>query len=102
MGPDRHVGMRLSACSTKRRIPGFASGMWPHTVSMRPHARRDAWNFPQGSRTRRDPKSMAVTRRLSFYIVNYSHAPFFELGPQNEKHVTVPRRFFFQIVVGEL
>ena len=47
-------------------------------------------------------RGMAVTRRLSFYIVNYSHAPFFELGPQNEKHVTVSRRSFFEIVVGEL
>ena len=47
-------------------------------------------------------RGMAVTRRLSFYIVNYSHAPFFELGPQNEKHVAASRRFVFKIVVGEL
>ena len=46
MGPDRHVGMRLSACSTIRKIPDVASGMWPHTDRMRPHTRRDAWNFP--------------------------------------------------------
>ena len=49
-------------------------------------------------------RGMAVTRRLSFYIVNYSHPRFFELGPQNEKleHVTASRRFFVKIVVGEL
>ena len=46
MGPDRHVGMRLSACSTIRKIPGVASGMWPHTDRMRPHTRREAWNSP--------------------------------------------------------
>ena len=47
-------------------------------------------------------RGMAVTRRLSFYIVNYSNARFFELGPQKEKHVEASRRFFSKIVVGEL
>ena len=65
MGPDRHVGMRLSACSTKRRIPGFASGMWPHTVSMRPHARRDAWNSPRGRAPGATPKSRHARENLS-------------------------------------
>ena len=65
MGPDRHVGMRLSACSTKRRNPGFASGMWPHTVSMRPHTRRDAWISPRGRAPGATPKSRHARENLS-------------------------------------
>ena len=33
-------------CATPGRIPGVASGMWPHTDRMRPHTRREAWNSP--------------------------------------------------------
>lgn len=65
MGPDRHVGMRLSACSIKRRLPGVASGMWPHTVSMRRHARPDAWNSPRGRASGATPKSRHAREKLS-------------------------------------
>ena len=57
--------MRLSACSIKRRLPGVASGMWPHTVSMRRHARPDAWNSPRGRASGATPKSRHAREKLS-------------------------------------
>ena len=67
MGPDRHVGMRLSACSTKRRIPGFASGMWPHTVSMRPHMPDARPGFLLENRAMSERTSLCVLQFRFFF-----------------------------------
>ena len=78
--------MRLSACSIKRRLPGVASGMWPHTVSMRPHARRDAWNYPRG----RAPGATPKARHGSYQAIVFLHCklqsrPFFRTRTTKRK-----------------
>ena len=82
--PCRHAPER--ARSTIRKIPGVASGMWPHTVSMRPHARRDAWNFPRG----RAPGATPKARHGSYQAIVFLHCklqsrPFFRTRTTKRK-----------------
>ena len=99
MGPDRHVGMRLSACSrrytenSRRRVWYVASESYGQYEATCP-TRRLHGIIPGVAHQAR-PQNRAMPERTSLCVLQFRS--FFrlvkQLGPQNEKLVTESRRF---------